>query len=442
MEFPERAVAESAPHLAQIRSLRVAVVDEEAPYPLNSGKRIRTSKLLLQLAQRHCITYICNRNRSRREAGEAAAFLADHGIATVFANRRAPRSSVNSSPLRLYPRLLGNLLSPLPYSVAANCGAELRRVVDAYARANPVDLWHCEWTPCAQALRRLNGAPVLVMAHNVESLIWQRYHETETNWLRRLYIRLQWRKFERFERRIFADATRTVTVSDTDAALARDRYGATRIAVVANGVDTAHFRLSAAARDPAHLLFLGSLDWRPNLDGVRLLLDQFFPAIQAEVPQARLSIVGRKPPSWLLTRAAEMSNVDVVAGAADVRPFLDRCGVMVVPLRIGGGTRIKILEALASGMPVVSTPVGAEGLCVEHGKHLVVADVAQMVPALVDCIRCPERVQAFARAGRRLVEAEYDWHTLADQLERIWFDCVAAGSQTVGGGSRNLEMAR
>src|SRR5439155_2998511 len=141
-----------------------------------------------------------------------------------------------------------------------------------------VDVWHCEWTPYARALRGLKGARRVVMAHNVESLIWQRYFENESNPLKRWYIGRQWRKFERFERRALRQADRAVAVSPEDAALFRSRFGVEAVDVVDNGVDVDYFRPGAGPRDPHRVLFLGSLDWRPNLDAVDQLLDHVYPA--------------------------------------------------------------------------------------------------------------------------------------------------------------------
>src|SRR5205823_2299154 len=136
---------------------------------------------------------------------------------------------------RLYARLALNLLSPRPYLVDANYSRALLRAVKHYAAQRRPDLWQCEWTPYAEVVRRLPAARWLVVAHNVESLIWQRYFETELNPAKRWYIRQQWRKFERFERRTFAEAARTVAVSDDDAELARGRFGAERVSIVENG---------------------------------------------------------------------------------------------------------------------------------------------------------------------------------------------------------------
>jgi polysaccharide biosynthesis protein PslH len=402
------------------RRLRVAIVDEELPYPPTSGKRIRTLNLTLRLAKRHQLTYLCHRNADAAEARRAAAFLAEHGIETVVVGRTVPPKSGPS----FYARLAANLLSPLPYSVASHTSQGLREALRRHAATRPVDLWHCEWTPYAESLRAVAGRRVVV-AHNVESVIWQRYYETEKGALRRWYVGQQWRKFERFERRALAEADCTIAVSDVDARRFRQDFGVARVDVVENGVDTAYFRLEAARRIPGRLLFLGSLDWRPNLDGVSQLLDDIFPAVRAAEPDATLDLVGRNPPAWLRRRVAETEGVALHADVPDVRPFLASCSLMVVPLRIGGGSRLKILEALAAAVPVVSTRVGAEGLHLEPGRDITVTEgTDELAAALVAALRKPQALARQAASGREQVLARYDWDTLADELERVWLNCA------------------
>jgi glycosyltransferase involved in cell wall biosynthesis len=396
-------------------------VDEELPYPPTSGKRIRTLNLVLRLARRHRLTYLCHRNADAAEAEQAAVLFEAHDIETVVVDRAVPPRS----GLGFYARLAANLLSPLPYSVASHNSRALRRALHSYAATHAVDLWHVEWTPYAEALCSLGAVRKLVMAHNVESRIWQRYHETTAEPLKRWYIARQWRKFERFERRAFAQATRTVAVSDADAALIRTHFGGGHVDVVDNGVDTASFRPAGVAREPGRILFLGSLDWRPNLDAVSLLLDAVFPAVRAAEPASRLCLVGRNPPAWLRRQAETRPGVELHANVKDVRPFLARSCVLAVPLRIGGGSRLKILEALACELPVVSTAVGAEGLDLEAGRHLtVVPGVEPMAAALVDCLRNPDAAQAAARRGRERVLERYDWDQLAAKLEQVWLQCL------------------
>jgi len=209
--------------------------------------------------------------------------------------------------------------------------------------------------------------------------------------------------------------------------LLRDRFGVNDVRVVDNGVDVKYFASTAGRRAPApkQILFLGSLDWRPNLDAIDLLLTQIMPEILAAEPEARLSIVGRNPSPALLRRIRREPNVEVHANVDDVRPYLARSAVMAVPLRIGGGSRLKILEAIAAGVPVVSTAVGAEGLLFEADRDLRVAEGGHaMATAIVDTMRNPERAAAMVERGRTLIDAHYDWSRLADRLEQIWFDVV------------------
>jgi glycosyltransferase involved in cell wall biosynthesis len=399
------------------RRLSVAIVDEELPYPAITGKRIRTLNLLRRLADRHDLTYLCHRNADRDEAHEAEEYFRDQGIATVMVDRAVP---AKSGPL-FYARLAANLLSPWPYSVVTHTSAALRDALATHGRRHLVDLWHCEWTPYAANLRGLPG-PKLVMAHNVESQIWQRYFETETNALKRWYIGRQWRKFARFERWAAADADLMVAVSEEDAERLRHEFAAPRVTVVENGVDVHHFTPSAEdVSGPPQILFLGSLDWRPNLDAVALLLDRIFPEVRVEMPEARLAIVGRNPPEWLRRRGETSPGVAVHANVADVRPFLAQSAALAVPLRIGGGSRLKILEALASDVPVVSSEVGAEGLRLRPGEHLdVVASEAEMPAALLRVLRDPAAARARCRRGRQVVLEEYGWDGLARKLERAW----------------------
>ena len=325
-----------------MRSLNVAVLDEELPFPLTSGKRIRTYNLLARLADRHRVTILCHKNPDRDEALAAEDAYRTLGIETVVVDRAVPSKSGAS----FYARLAGNLLSPLPYSVATHASPALAEAVRRHAAENTVDVWHCEWTPYAQVLRdalteRLEEVRWSVMAHNVESLIWRRYAEAADNPLKRLYIREQLRKFERFEQWAYSAATAAIAVSREDAALMRSDFGATRVSVVENGVDVDFFRPQRDVdRNPAQMLFMGRLDWRPHQDAAVQLLTEVLPRVRAQAPNATAVLVGRRPPDWLRVHVAATPGAELHADVPDVRPFLARCGFLVVPLRIGGGSQI------------------------------------------------------------------------------------------------------
>src|SRR5262249_34426072 len=200
-------------------------------------------------------------------------------------------------------------------------------------------------------------------------------------------------------------------------------------------VDTALFQPTGEECCAGQILFLGALDWRPNLDAVRTLLDTVLPAVRAQEPSARLVLVGRNPPGWLQAQVARMPGGEVHANVDDVRPFLNRSAVLAVPLRIGGGSRLKILEALACGLPVVSTRIGAEGLSLEPGRHLTVTDhTAGFAEALLECLRSPESARVQAERGRRRGVGWCDGGPLAGGLGRGGVGCVGATGAGGGGG--------
>jgi glycosyltransferase involved in cell wall biosynthesis len=401
--------------------MHVVIVDGDVSYPATSGKRLRTLNLMLRLASQHRVTYIARNNGGSLNLRRAAEFLADHDIEPILVDEPIP---VKSGPA-FYARLALNLMSPLPYSAAMHDTPLMRRTIRRYAAEHEVDLWQFEWTPYLSALDGNARAKKLLIAHNVDSLIWQRYYQTERSWLKRWFIVQQWAKFEKYELLAFAKADRVVAVSPDDAELIHNYFLCPHVDVVENGIDRAYFESVEPKHDPNRILFLGALDWRPNLDAVLLLLDQVLPAVRAHEPHTWLDIVGRNPPAWLADRVTKEHGIVLHPDVPDVRPFLASSGVMAVPLRIGGGSRLKILEALAAGLPVVSTQVGAEGLRLDPGRHLtIVPDVEAIAPVLVDCIRQPARAQAEADAGRAFVLAEYDWDVLAGRLERVWETCV------------------
>lgn len=414
--------------------MKVLIVNEGLGYPPRGGNWLRTLNLMLPLARRHDITYVCRRSVDEEAVEVARAFYETHGI----------RMRVSGDPpaenrgISFHARLAANLASPLPYSITSHRSAAVRSEIRRIADAEDVDLFQCEALGYADSLLGTN-TPTIVTAHNVESLIWERLYQTERHRLKRWFTRHQLVKYERYERAVLQRANRVVAVSRDDATLLGERFGVPDAAVVDNGVDVSYFAAVGATRrpDPKQILFLGSLDWRPNLDGIDLLLTRVMPEVLATEPDAHLTVVGRNPPPALVRRLRREPNVELHADVDDVRPYLARSSVMAVPLRIGGGSRLKILEAIASGLPVVSTRIGCEGLIFEPGRDLsVVENEDQMAAALVDTIRNPARAAAMVRRGRTVIDAHYDWGRLADRLEEVWFDVISRPTAVTGSGRR------
>ncbi len=408
--------------------MKVVIVNEGIGYPPNRGNWLRTLNLLLPLAGRHELTYVCRGDRDRAATDRARAWFGEQGIRAVMTGDHPPE---NRGP-GFYARLGANLFSPLPYSIAAHRSSAVRSEIRRIAATEKVDLWQYESLSYADTLAG-TGARSIIIAHNVESLIWQRRHETERAPHRRWYIGHQWRKYERYEGRVLRAATKVVAVSDEDASLMRRHFGVVDPSVVDNGVDVDYFASASdrGAADPRRILFLGSLDWHPNLDSIDLLLSQIMPQVVAAEPNARLSIVGRNPPPALVKRLHEHPYAELHANVPDVRPFLARAGMLAVPLRIGGGSRLKILEAIAAGLPVVSTRIGCEGLVFSPGRDLaVVENESEMAPALIATIRHPERAATMAQRAKAVVDGHYRWTRLADRLEDVWEACASVHPST------------
>ena len=403
--------------------MKVVIVNEGLGYPPKGGNWLRTLNLMLPLARRHEITYVCRGAKDEQAEQIARSFYTENGIRI----RVCGEPPADKKGPAFYVRVAANLSSPLPYSIASHRSQDVRSEIRRLANSENIDLFQFESLGYADALTGTR-ARTMVMAHNVESLIWERLYQTERQRLKRWFIGHQLRKYERYERAVMHGASRVVAVSREDAAMLKERFGVSGAVVVDNGVDVKYFTLGAAARspNPKQILFLGSLDWRPNLDAIDVLLARVMPQVLAAEPEARLSIVGRNPPPALIRRLRREPNVDLHADVEDVRPYLARSAVMAVPLRIGGGSRLKILEAIAAGLPVVSTRIGCEGLIFEAGRDLsVVESEDQMAAALVETIRNPARAAEMVRSGRTVIDAHYDWSRLADRLEQVWFDLTS-----------------
>jgi glycosyltransferase involved in cell wall biosynthesis len=271
----------------------------------------------------------------------------------------------------------------------------------------------------------------VVSAHNLETRIWERLAATASRAPERWVFRSQAARMDRFERGVFARADAVTAVSGGDAAAIRAR-GATLVEVVANGVDLRYFTPRPGEEEPDTLAFTGSMDWRPNQEGVRWFAERVHPRLREKRAYTLLA-VGRRPPGWMTRPGGLPPNIRVTGTVEDVRPYIARGEVYVAPLLAGGGSRLKILEALAMGRAVVSTTVGAEGLDVVADRDLVLADdpgaFADAVVALLD--DAPRR-RALGKAGRKLVESRYDWDVIAEVQARLWTRLIEGEAAPIG----------
>ncbi len=238
-----------------------------------------------------------------------------------------------------------------------------------------------------------------------------------------MFNRIEYQRFRRFEQRAWRKVDGCIVTSGREVAIVRASAPEVPIEVVPNGVDLAYFAPAAEPPKPYTLVFNGVLDYRPNLDAALFLAQEIWPLVVARCPEARLSIVGRN--AGVDLRDLRRPGIELIGEVPDIRPYIQGAAAVVVPIRMGGGTRLKVVEALSMGKAIVSTSLGCEGISVRDGEHLLVADDAKAFAArIVDVLESPDLGAALGRAGRRLAEREYSWELSADQIDALYGSLV------------------
>jgi len=391
--------------------MNILFVAPRVPYPLDTGGKIRTFNLLKQAAKGHRVTLLSfafgGEHLDHRDAFE------ELGVDVVTV---PGRDAITAKAA------LSALVRGLPLSVAKYRSRAMAQAIVRAVRTRPIDLAYFDHIHMGQYIGLVPGIPAVVDEHNVECLILKRLARNERHLLRRLLIRAEAAKMARLEKRVCAKAFRTLFVSDEDK-LNFEKIGgdATHSRVIPNGVDTLYFRLHPGGLPEEDALVLtGSMDWRPNSDAVMFFIREVLPIIWKERKDVRFYVVGKNPPETLRLLAKRFPQLIVTGGVPDVRPYVARSKVFVVPLRIGGGTRLKILEAMAMRRAVLSTTIGAEGIEAQDGVHIERADRPQDLAAkALDLLRDDARRRAMGEAGRKFVRAHYEWKIIGEKLNSV-----------------------
>jgi sugar transferase (PEP-CTERM/EpsH1 system associated) len=391
-------------------------IKTELLHPIDKGGRIRTYNMLRALKRRHRVTYLTLDN------GAAAPDAIERPQENCHELIRVPFDEAPRGAPRFWLELLGNFVSPLPYAVANYRSWRIAAEITTAVSDRGIDVVVCDFLAPSQNVPVGLPCPTVLFQHNVEAAIWRRHADVRVNPLSRAYFREQWRRMERFERQECRRFDRVVAVSRADADTIEREYGVPHVPDVPTGVDTDYFRPSGQfAPDPRNLVFTGSMDWLPNEDGITWFVKDVLPRIHASMPDTTLTIVGRNPPPSILALAEGDRRLIVTGSVPDVRPFMEQAAVFVVPLRVGGGTRLKIFEALAMEKPLVSTTIGAEGLPIRDGAHFVIADRADgFADAVIGLLADAPRASRLARCGAELVRSEFGW----DRVAEIFVDVI------------------
>ena len=404
--------------------INILFVSATIPYPTIDGGRIRVLNLVSRLCQIHEVTFLTFITSSADEQG--AAYLREMGMEVVGIRR--PEQKSGSRALNAFAALVGLLKSSIqrkPLTVAKYYSVEMVEALERLLRSRRFHIVHFEMLHTGQLLLELrsegeNSYATVLGEQNIDSRIWRRLATEESNLLKKLIFRSQYRRFVSYESRICHRFDICLCVSEEDGRELKSRCPEAAIEVVPNGVDTDYFRPEESGEEEECLVFTGSMDWQPNEDAVVYFCDQILPLIQAELPEIKFLIVGSNPGDRVL-RLSEIRGVTVTGWVEDVRPYISDAGVFIVPLRIGGGTRLKILQALAMEKAVISTSIGCEGLNLRPGEHILVADEPrQFADETVQLIRDRSLRRRLGENGKTFVQERYDWDVIVKKLELVY----------------------
>jgi sugar transferase (PEP-CTERM/EpsH1 system associated) len=396
------------PTASPAERLAVLLITAQFPYPPRSGFAMRVYQLARRLAARHDVTMLSYVDGDQLPRVEELRRTFD--VEVVEWRSR-------SAPAKRAAQLL-SLVGRAPYVSRELYTQDMQRAIDRLCARRSFDVIQLESSLlCAFTLPA--GPRLILDEHNLESEVHARSGEHERSPLRRAFGAIESARLRRFERTWWRRADGCVVTSPREEPLVRAHAPDTPIAVVPNGVDLDHFRPDGSPARPDTVVFNGRLDYRPNLDAANWLVDDIWPRVLRLRPEARLAIVGRGD-TRDLQRLARPS-VEVTGEVPEVLPYLASTSVVVVPIRMGGGTRLKVVEGLAMGKAMVSTTLGCEGIDVRDGTHLLVADDPQaFARAVANLLGDPDRAAMLGRYGRTLMEDEYSWDIADTRLAALY----------------------
>jgi polysaccharide biosynthesis protein PslH len=408
--------------------LRILWVKAGKLLPVDTGGKIRSYNILRHLAREHSVTLLSYYAGQKDSAYEDEIKRELPGTETIWT------AGLDGSAFAESLDYLRLMFRAAPFAVSKFTHAEVQRMVADWIAARRFDVAVCDFLSASLNFPQAIATPTVLFQHNVETALWQRLAGTETNPAKKMAYKLEAGKMAKYERATLRRFHHIIAVSNQDRQQMLEMDPSCQITVVPTGVDTEKYTVAPpASSDPPKIVFLGSMDWEPNIDCVIYFSRDIFPRIRAQFPSAIFQIVGRNPHSSV--RQLASNSVEVTGTVPSVSEYLRAATLIVVPLRIGGGTRLKVFEAMATGKAVVSTSIGAEGLAVQNGRDLILADDATaFADAILLLLRDADARRRLEVAAHQLA-IQYDWSNIARQFSGV-LQGVYRATDTLAGNER------
>jgi sugar transferase (PEP-CTERM/EpsH1 system associated) len=398
--------------------------------PPDTGGKIRSYNILRELARKHSVTLFSFYAAHKNDQHVSLQGIFDQ-VKCVSLDMPAPKSAHE------FFHYLRYAISLESYSAMKFCRPPVKAALRTLLSEKQFDVIVCDFLFAAPAIPWDMPYPKVLFTHNVEAMIWKRHYEVARNPLWKALSWREWKTMERAERAYLNRADHVLAVSESDASIFSKYLLSSKITVIPTGVDTEFFQQQHAEEVPNSLVFTGSMDWLPNEDGIFYFAEQILPRIRQQLPEVKLWVVGRKPSRRLQEISQREPHITITGWVEDVRPYLAKGAVCIVPLRIGGGTRLKIYEAMAMGKAVISTTVGAEGLPVQNRENVLIADgELDFSRACIELLGNPALRNQIGSTARKLVCAKYGWPKIADAFSDVLEKVVGIGIKSSASGTR------
>ena len=403
---------------------KILFLSQRFLFPQDTGGKIRTGKILEQLNKHYDITVISNVELPKDEPYLSEMKRLCSKFVPVY------WKEIKRYTVKWYFDVLKKSFSIYPVPMLNDYSPELEKAVLDELKNEAYDLAICDFMQSTLNFRKVTGIPKILFQHNVEATISMRHMKRSKNPLLKIFWWTQFRKMFYHEKRESTKFDTVIAVSEMDKQRMEDWYHLNNVKVIPTGVDTDFYAPQSDVQIKNQIVFVGAMDWLPNHDAMLYFLNDVFPLIRQKEPNVKLMIVGRNPSPKLKKLMKEYSNVELTGWVDDTRPYVHESAVFIVPIRIGGGTRMKIYEAMAMEKAIVSTRIGAEGLPLENKKHIYLADTPdEFSSAVLTLLKNEKERVKIGKQARQYVYDNFRWEKVAEVFTQICEETISKRQQ-------------